>query len=73
MRTVDDTQPFTLTVSIGIGELEQGENIESLLRRADAALYRAKGMGRNRCELAGDVRDHRTAARKLRQTPQADS
>ncbi|MEJ2688166.1 MAG: GGDEF domain-containing protein [Gammaproteobacteria bacterium] len=47
-----NTEPFALTVSIGIGELAPDEDIESLIRRADAALYRAKGMGRNRCELA---------------------
>lgn len=43
--------PMQMTVSIGIGQLAQGEDIDSLLRRADAALYRAKGLGRNRCEV----------------------
>ena len=41
-----------ITVSIGIAEREPEEEIESLLRRADAALYHAKATGRNRCELA---------------------
>jgi len=40
------------TVSIGIAELEQEEKIESLLCRADVALYRAKEKGRNCCEVA---------------------
>jgi len=44
--------PFTITVSVGIGELRPHEDIEGLLRRTDAALYRAKAEGRNRCELA---------------------
>ena len=48
----DAPQPFPVTVSIGIGELAPGEKIESLLRRADAALYYAKERGRNRCEHA---------------------
>lgn len=34
-------------VSMGIAELEPGGTFESLLRAADAALYRAKGAGRN--------------------------
>jgi diguanylate cyclase (GGDEF)-like protein len=35
------------TVSIGAATLESGESIEALLSRADAALYAAKGGGRN--------------------------
>ena len=36
------------TVSAGIAELAPGERVESMLRRADEALYRAKEEGRNR-------------------------
>jgi diguanylate cyclase (GGDEF)-like protein len=55
MEPRSDLHPFT--VSIGISELErsQDDDIESLLRRADVALYRAKDLGRNRCELAEAV------------------
>jgi diguanylate cyclase (GGDEF)-like protein len=42
-----------LTVSVGVAVAERGdETAESVLRRADAALYRAKRLGRNRVELA---------------------
>lgn len=41
------------TVSIGLaGQQEAGESLDSLLARADAALYRAKANGRNRAEVA---------------------
>ena len=45
-------EPFTITVSIGVAELQQDEYFENLLRRADIALYQAKDNGRNCCELA---------------------
>jgi len=40
------------TVSLGLAQLQGDEEIEELLRRADHALYRAKDLGRNRCEAA---------------------
>jgi diguanylate cyclase (GGDEF)-like protein/hemerythrin-like metal-binding protein len=41
-----------LTVSIGIVVYpEHGDTVEKLFTRADAAMYRAKEMGRNRCHL----------------------
>jgi diguanylate cyclase (GGDEF)-like protein len=41
------------TVSIGIaGQQARGETLDSLLSRADDALYRAKANGRNRAEVA---------------------
>ncbi|MDO8606574.1 MAG: diguanylate cyclase [Phaeospirillum sp.] len=46
--------PLRLTVSIGVAEckIKDGEGLEACLSRADAALYRAKALGRNRVELA---------------------
>ena len=42
-----------LTVSLGCSTLLAGESAESLLRRADSALYVAKREGRNRLAMAG--------------------
>jgi diguanylate cyclase len=39
-----------VTLSIGAATLRPGEPVEALVARADAALYRAKGAGRNRVE-----------------------
>jgi diguanylate cyclase (GGDEF)-like protein len=44
-----------LTISIGIAELH-GESPIEWLQRADAALYRAKELGRNRVEVAQELR-----------------
>jgi diguanylate cyclase (GGDEF)-like protein len=41
-----------VTVSAGAATLRAGESWESWLRRADAALYRAKAAGRDRTEIA---------------------
>lgn len=44
------------TVSIGVALLEEGETLDALLARADAALYQAKAGGRNRVAAAAAVR-----------------
>lgn len=41
-----------ITTSIGLGEFRSGERGDQVLKRADAALYRAKELGRNRVEQA---------------------
>lgn len=41
-----------ITLSIGVAEFKKGESISELLERADAALYQAKRLGRNRVEAA---------------------
>ena len=39
---------ISIKISMGVAELKDGGNFESLLRDSDAALYRAKNAGRNR-------------------------
>ena len=40
-----------LTISVGVAQAQMGDNLISLIERADQALYRAKHLGRNRIEL----------------------
>ncbi|KQV12746.1 hypothetical protein ASC74_06455 [Pseudomonas sp. Root329] len=48
-----DGHSIELTVSLGCSTLLPGESADSLLRRADSALYVAKREGRNRLAMAG--------------------
>jgi diguanylate cyclase (GGDEF)-like protein len=48
-----DGKLIDLTVSLGCSTLLPGESADSLLRRADSALYVAKREGRNRLAMAG--------------------
>jgi PleD family two-component response regulator len=43
---------FGITVSLGLGIRRERDTAESLLGRADAAMYQAKTSGRNRLNLA---------------------
>lgn len=45
----------TITVSAGVAEFKQGDTTESVFNRADAALYHAKGTGKNRSCKEGEV------------------
>jgi diguanylate cyclase (GGDEF)-like protein len=48
------TKSFRMTFSAGIAELASGrDSAESLVKRADLAMYQAKGSGRNKAVLAG--------------------
>ncbi len=49
---LDDGAQLSITISGGVAELEEGDTPESFVARADAALYRAKEIGRNRLLLA---------------------
>ena len=40
--------PVSLSASFGVVQLQEGDDTDALIRRADAALYRAKREGRNR-------------------------
>ena len=40
------------TISVGVAELVEGEDMYALIARADRALYQAKQQGRDRCVLA---------------------
>jgi diguanylate cyclase (GGDEF)-like protein len=42
---------LSITVSVGIAEMEPGLDESRLVARADVALYRAKSLGKNRVEL----------------------
>jgi diguanylate cyclase (GGDEF)-like protein len=39
---------FAVTVSVGVAELRRTDNVETIIKRADDALYRAKAQGKNR-------------------------
>jgi PleD family two-component response regulator len=43
-----------VTVSIGVAALDPARGTQDAFIRADAALFRAKERGRDRCELASD-------------------
>lgn len=45
-------QQLMVTASFGVAEFEPDDGIDELVSRADAALYRAKDLGRNRVEIA---------------------
>lgn len=49
---VHDGLSVPVTASFGVAVPRAGERGEEMLRRADAALYRAKNQGRNRVEIA---------------------
>lgn len=47
----DDGRIVTFTISIGISSSKVSDNIDTLIKTADEALYKAKQNGRNRVEL----------------------
>ncbi len=51
-RFLLDDAALTMTLSIGVAEANEMDTEETLLKRADAALYRAKAAGRNGVSIA---------------------
>jgi predicted signal transduction protein with EAL and GGDEF domain len=49
-----------LTCSFGVSAFQQGDAVDTLLKRADVALYEAKSSGRNRVVVCADADAHRT-------------
>lgn len=45
-----------VTISLGVSRLLEGDTLETLFQRADAALYHSKKAGRNRLTAADEVR-----------------
>lgn len=48
---IDFPQGFHISVSIGIALYREGDTLDTLLKRSDQAMYKAKQNGRNRVEL----------------------
>src|SRR5690606_388693 len=46
-----DGQQLSITCRIGVAEVIRSDDVVSLLKRADAALYRSKDAGRNCCHM----------------------
>jgi PleD family two-component response regulator len=49
-----DGSAIAVTISAGVAQLRPGESIDGLIARADEALYRAKGTGRDRVATSGE-------------------
>jgi diguanylate cyclase (GGDEF)-like protein len=43
---------LSVTISLGVAQRHSGENLNTLMARADMALYKAKNSGRNRVEIS---------------------
>ncbi|MCF8001926.1 MAG: diguanylate cyclase [Halanaerobiales bacterium] len=50
VQAIDIKESGSITISIGAAVIRQEDDIESFLKRADDALYKAKNNGRNRIE-----------------------
>ena len=55
MRCEHDGRGIYVTVSVGVTEWNGNADLETLIRRADHALYQAKASGRNRVRLSAEA------------------
>jgi PleD family two-component response regulator len=51
---ITDGKLLKLTVTLGLAQVGEQEDIDSAIKRADAALYEGKGRGRN-CYVISDT------------------
>ena len=49
-----ETKNINITISLGIYELKESDNVEDLIIKADKALYKAKNTGRNKVVVNND-------------------
>ena len=49
-----ETKDINITISLGIYELKENDNVEDLIIKADKALYQAKNTGRNKVVVNND-------------------
>lgn len=49
---ISDAPPITLTVTLGLAQVSEQEELSSALKRADDAMYEGKNTGRDRCIFA---------------------
>ncbi len=54
-----DGKDVLTTVSIGVAQLEEGDTVEDLIKKADVALYRAKNTGKDKVVKFGDTGEDR--------------
>ena len=61
-----DSGPVSVTVSLGVAQVHDGEALEALIRRTDEALYNAKRSGRNQVQAA--TPDPQDLQQRIRET-----
>lgn len=54
---VMDKSEIRFTVSMGIAQMHEDEDVSNWIKRADMALYKSKNSGRNRLSLAGQLEE----------------
>ena len=52
---IENSTKLHVTVSLGVAEAHDGDDAQTLIRRADMALYEAKTAGRNRVRTELDI------------------